>query len=439
MVPANHLWLCHREPVSKPAVTQAKPGVRAEPAVLRYIASRTLTNFGGGVTTAIGPLLAALVFDANARQMGLIISTAMVVSALIRLPVARQIDRLRDERRVMVIGGLIAAAASAVVPLLWLANVLTFWTFLVAITGSTVISVTLQAAGFRMINQLTHPGNRTTITGWLNSASGVGGMAGQSVGAGLLQVLSAPLAMLLTPVAMVAGVALLPKPARPEPTTAESDAPAVEQPQEPVQPPRIWTTIRQVLSLPYLVLAVLVGVAGSFVEPVLVLFSLRVAHVPPGLYGLGMALGAVGGILGGLIVGPLFNRVGFWAGFAIGTASMAVGTALMVLLGPLPGFGFAALVVLELTTAAGGTVVMVGAYGRLQEQAPPDSIATMMSAASLGMELTGVAGIALAAVIADHVGLAAGFWISLACYALVLVGMAITMAHGRGRSSEPAP
>ncbi len=57
-------------------------------------------------------------------MIAIIAAMPLVVGILARLVIAGIIDRLEDERRVMVRFGLLAAVSAAAVPVLWLCGVL---------------------------------------------------------------------------------------------------------------------------------------------------------------------------------------------------------------------------------------------------------------------------------------------------------------------------
>ncbi|MDN5724493.1 MAG: MFS transporter, partial [Propionibacteriales bacterium] len=171
----------------------------------RYVGSRFVTAIGGSVAAAVGPLLAALMFAAGPTQMALITGTSMIISIMLRVPVAGVIDRAPDERRIMVLFGLASAVVSAAVPLLWLADVLTFWRFLACMGLSALCTVVLSAAGYRMVNAVTEPGQRTRALGLLHSSQSAGDVIGQSTGGVLVGLAAPPLALLVDTLASVAG------------------------------------------------------------------------------------------------------------------------------------------------------------------------------------------------------------------------------------------
>ncbi|MDN5727679.1 MAG: hypothetical protein L0G99_17375 [Propionibacteriales bacterium] len=195
--------------------------------------------------------------------------------------------------------------------------------------------------------------------------------------------------------------------------------------------------MRSVLAKPSVLTGLLVGLAGSVIEPVVVLYLLRVADLHPSLVGIAIGTGAIGGILGGVAIGPLTERFGHWPSLTLGIVSMALGTVLLLVLGPISGLGFVAGIVFELGTAVGGTITLAGIMGRLQERTDPRRISVTMSVASVSLELIGLGAIAVGAILAELFALDVPLIASLAIYAVVLIGIAIGAWSRHRRRSSP--
>lgn len=399
----------------------------ASPGLKQYVGSRLASNVGSGVQLAIAPLVAALLFDASPKQIGLLTATTIVVNILLRLPAASVIDRSLDERRIMVLWGIVQAVVSGGVMLVWWAGGLTYLVFLILTGLGAACASIVGAAGFRMINHMTQPGERTGAIGLLNSARSAGDIVGQSGGGFLVGLMPPPLVYIASSLSYLISVALLPKV---KPQLPPERVP--DQVSEAPAPPkaRIASIIGGVLRKPFFVFATLVGIAGGVVEPALVLFLLRVVELHPSSVGIAIGLGAVGGILGGLLVGKTIQRFGFAISVTAASLLMAAGTLVLVLAGPLPGLGFASAVLFELLTACGGTIVIAGAMGRLQEEVEPALIARTMSAAAILMEVTGLIGIGIGVAFAEARSLAAAFYVSLGVYVLAII---VYLLLGRDR------
>lgn len=357
-------------------------------------------------------------FDAGTTHIGLITATAMVTSVILRLPVAHVIDRVGSERRIMVRWGIISALVSALVPRLWLIGALNFWSFLNCVAASGIVSSVLSAAGHRMVSAVAVEGERTKAVGLLNSAQSAGDIVGQSGGGLLVGLIPPPLSLLLSSIASLVGVSLLPQLS--ENSERGIDAKA-DDPAAPLSLTSAIRTVEAAVSKPYVIATLVVGIAGSIVEPVIVLYLLHVGSVHPSLVGVAIGIGAVGGILGGVIVGPVVQRYGFRVSLLIGTVCMAAGTLTLMAVAPIKGLGFVAGIAFELTTAAGGTIAIAGSMGRLQEETNRNEIARTMSGASLALELTGLLGIGAGVLVAEWINLNAAFITSLAIYATIVV------------------
>jgi len=360
-------------------------------------------------------------FDANAAQIGLITATSMAVSLLLRIPVASLADRAIDERRVMIIWGLLAAAASALTPILWLAGGLNFWSFLGCVMLAAACTAVLSSVGFRVVNRLAPHGQRTRLVGQLNGAQSVGSIVGHSLGGLLIGVMPPPLATLLDSGMSLLGVATMPKmePGAEHGALAVAVVPGANPARD--QAVTLIAVWRAALNSASLRLAISVGIAGSVLEPVVVLYLLRVAGLDPAFIGLALGTGAVGGALGGLLVGRTVERFDSRNTILIGTAVMLAGTLVLLAFGGTSGLEFASAAVFELGTACGGVLVVASAMGELQERTDVDRISRTMTAAAVAMEGTGIAGIGLGALLASVAGLFVPFYLAIAIYALILL------------------
>lgn len=390
----------------------------------RYVVSRFVTYVGNSVYASVGPLLAAVMFSASPAQIGLISASSIAVNTVLRLPAASLVDRARDERLLMVTWGLLAAVVSLAVPLLWIVGWLTFWTFLVCIMLSAASASILGSAGFRVVNAVATEGQRTRVSGLLNGAQSAGSVVGQSGGGALVGLIAPPLAMLLDAATSIIGVLLLPRFA----TTAESQTGTPLPASQLDRGSHSWSTIlRATLRRQNLLIAITLSVAGSVLEPVVVLFLLRNVGLATSLVGLALGFGAVGGVLGGLSVGKVVSRCGPTMTIFAGTVLMAVGTGSLVTLSDIPGTAFISAVIFELLTAGGGVLIIATVMGGLQESTGPAVIARTMSIAALSLELTGLLGVGIGSVIAEVTNLKVPIYVALGIYALALLWVGLRL------------
>lgn len=306
---------------------------------------------------------------------------------------------------------------------------LTFWSLLVCIALAAGCYAVLSAVGFRFVNELAPEGQRTRLVGQLNAAQSVGGIVGQSVGGVLVGLIAPPLVTLLDSVMSLLGVAMLSRaPERQDGDNAPVSDGGVDNAPAP-KLRQIWGAAFRKQSLQ---LAITVGSAGSIVEPVVVLFLLRVAHLDALLVGVALGLGAVGGVLGGLLVGVLAERWSTPAIVLLGILFMGVGTAALLVLGGASGKEFVGAVVFELGTAFGGVLIVASAMGELQEQTSRDRIGRTVTAAAVTLEGTGIVVIGVGSLLASVTDLRVPFFVAMARYVVAAI-LALRM-----RSREPA-
>lgn len=176
------------------------------------------------------------------------------------------------------------------------------------------------------------------------------------------------------------------------------------------------------------------GQSGGSGLIAVMLYLLRDLGIPAAAVGLLLACGAVGGILGGFAAGGLVRRLGERTTLLAGVAAMGLGV-LPVILARSSGTGAVAVVLFELFSAFGGTVLIATVFGRLQETTPRHAIARTMSGAEVVMQLFGLAGLGAGILLATAVGRRTSFVAYLAAVAAVLLIQLIT-ARRRPAAAE---
>ncbi|WP_308425857.1 MFS transporter [Nonomuraea cavernae] len=281
-------------------------GVLRSPDFRRFLGSHVANELGGNISRVALPLVAVLVLHAGALEVGLLSALQTVAFLVIGLPAGVWVDRMR-RRRVMVAADLVRGLLLASIPLAYTLGLLSIWVMFAVALLVGAAQVFNDVADQTYLPELVSKDDLGSGNSKLEFVRAGGSLAGPSAGGALVQLLGAPVTVLATALTSL-GSALLLGSIR----TPDRLAPRAEE------RPGMWSGIREGLAFVWedrLLRAITVTTAGtnlclSAVLGLSVLFLAEVVRLPPGLIGVLLMSGAVGGLLGGLTGGWLFKRYG---------------------------------------------------------------------------------------------------------------------------------
>nr|BFE87385.1 hypothetical protein GCM10020093_099860 [Planobispora longispora] len=237
--------------------------------------------------------------------MGVLAAAASLPYLLIGLQAGAVADRRRHHRPVMVACEAISAAAMASIPLAWIAGLLTVpWLIAVTFAVGSCAAV-FRAFTFPHLTSVVHESQRPQALAGFQSAYSLAIVGGPSLAGTLVQLVTAPFAMLVNAVSFLASAFLIQSIKAPETHT-------------PAERRGMWTEIREGLAAVagHPVLRALCGTGivinffGSAYMALFVIYAITVLALPSGLIGALTAVFGVGGLLGAAVTARLVKRVG---------------------------------------------------------------------------------------------------------------------------------
>lgn len=364
-------------------------------ALTRYIAGRSTLTAGAAISATVIPLIAATTLDATSTQMGLVIGIGLVVSLVLQIPLAVWSDPRDDQVVVLAWASTGSAVVTLAIPVLWLLDLLSMATLYLCVLGSAVAVAVRASLGHAIINDITAPEGRVAAIGKLSGATSGAEIAGQSAGGGLIALMPAPLVPLADSVLSLASALVI----RTVPGRREvADSAAADDDGEP-QGQSLQAIAWRLFASGEMWAVIGVATIGGLVEPVFVLYVVRDLGIDVALVGVLLALGAVGGIVGGLGVGRLEGRLGTPLTLTLAAAVTAAGAVPMIFAGGQYG-ALLSIVVFELFTAFGGTVLVAVVFGALQANTQRRHISRTMSTAEVLMQVWGLAGLGVGILLA---------------------------------------
>jgi MFS family permease len=267
--------------------------------------ARTISITGSEVSKLAIPLTAVTLLTASPSQMGLLTAAASAPALLFGLQSGAIADRLTRHRPLMIACELASCAAAATVPLVWLLGLMNVtWLVAVALVIGTA-GVLFRAANFPHLAAVVPESRRTEAMAGLNASYSVASVGGPSLAGLLVQVLTAPLAVLAEAASFLASALLLRAIRTPEKS-------------EPGPSGGMWRDIvaglRAAVTHPVRRALLAAGVTINFFAmaytAVYMLYMVNTLHIPKGVIGVLIALGGVGGIAGAWLTARLSKRYG---------------------------------------------------------------------------------------------------------------------------------
>lgn len=276
------------------------------------------------------PVLAVVALDAGPGQVGALAALSTVAFLVIGLPAGAWVDRMRH-RRVLIAADLARAAAFASVPLAWWLDLLSLPQLYAVVLLAGCATVFADVGAQSVLPRMVRGEALVSANAAVVSLIAAGQVAGRSVGGGLIQLLTAPVALACAAFGYLAAALRLTGLRR---TTA---------PPSPAPGTRLRTQIaegtRHVLGNPELRALALTGALSNFgaqfVNTMLPIVFVSELGLSAGALGLFWAAGGIGLLLGSRCAALVAARLGH--GRALAVAGLCLGPAALVV--PFVGHG----------------------------------------------------------------------------------------------------
>ena len=267
---------------------------------------QTVSETGSQITVLALPLVAVVLLRASTLQVGLLSAAQTGAYLLVSLPAGALVARFAKRRmmlwcdaaRLALIGSVPAASAAGALSLVQL--------YAVALTSSA-FSVFFSVAYPSYLPTLLSREQLMDGNGKLGTTQSLAQIAGPGLGAGLVAAFGAAAAMTGDALSYLASAGSLLAIRREEPPVADAGV-------RPLLRAQIRAGLGYVAHEPILLKGVLWSGCANFfvimVESLGAVFLVRTLHLRPEYVGLLLALGAVGGVAGGLASGRIARRFG---------------------------------------------------------------------------------------------------------------------------------
>lgn len=391
---------------------------------LRFWSGETLSLFGSQITTLALPLTAVTVFGAGPSELGLLGFVTWFPYVVFALPFGVWVDRTR-RRPMMIASNVVRMLLIGLVPLLAALGRLEFVSLVVITAAVGTASVLFDVGWMSYVPTLVRDRDfLVEANGKLGATSAAATAAGPGLGGLLVTALTAPIAMALDAVSYLVSVVslLLIKTREPRPERKDG------------APRRLLAELgeglRWVLGNRYLWQIALFGCLCNFLSnatnTLFLLYALQDNGLPPGLIGLVLSIGAVGGIIGASVSGRVLRRLGVGRTYAIFMATTFLGLLLVpVAGGPRPVVlivFFVAYFLAYLGVSVANVVVT-----SLRQIVTPHALLGRMNAAMRTLLYAGAAlGTAAAGLLGDELGIRSALWLIAAGSVAMIVTVGLS-------------
>jgi predicted MFS family arabinose efflux permease len=371
---------------------------------------QTVSEMGSHITVLALPLVALVLLDASAFQVGLLAAAETSAYLLVALPAGAIVDRVA-KRRLMIWCNLALLLVIGSVPLAHAVEALTLAQLYAVALVSSVLSVFFSVAYQSYLPVLLDRDQLMDGNSKLAASQSVAQIAGPGAGAGLVTLVGPAGAMTVDALSFAVSAGSLTAIRTREPRRTRN---------EPGRRPTLRSQIRAGLTYvtrdPILRNSVAFNGTANFfvimVETLGPLFLIRTLHLRPGMVGLLLALGAVGGVAGGVAAQYLARKVG---SARISWIAMTV-LSLPGLLIPLAGPGWWVLLfgIGWISWTFSSTVAGISLASYRQAACPPDMLGRVSAAARWITWGTLPVGGLVGGALATALGVRTTLWIAVA-------------------------
>jgi MFS family permease len=406
-------------------------GLWRHPDFLKLWAGQTVSVFGSLITGIAFQFTAILVLDASAFQVAVLGAANPVAGLVAGLVAGVWVDRLA-RRPLMIAADLARAALLVSVPAAALAGLLRIeQLYLVAfLTG--VCTIVFDIAYQSHLPTLVRREDLVEGNSKLAASASAAEVGGFGLSGWLVQLLTAPFAVLVDAVTFVVSAVCLALIRTPEP-------PAVPAHERRSMRTEVVDGLRVLLHQPVLralaASAAIEALARGVIGALILLYLSRELGFGPGVLGMIFGIGGLSSLAGAVIAGPVTRRIGIGTAAMLSLVVAAVGTSTILFARDTSMLAVVLLVANQLITDPAATVNDI-ATTSLRQSLTPDRVLGRVNASIRFCSLTiTLIGTLAAGLLAAQIGLRPTLAIGVGCIALA----AVPLLPVRNRTPRPPP
>jgi MFS family permease len=291
----------------------------------RYWTGQTISLFGDQITELAVPLAGVLILHAGPAQMGYLTAANLAPYLLFSLHAGAWVDRRGRRRQMMIAADLGRALLLVSVPVAYLLDALTLGQLYVVAFLTGTLSMLFFVSQSALFVALIPREQYVAANSLIHGSRAFSFVAGPSAAGGLVQALTAPYTLVVDACSYLASAFFLRHidPVEP-PTSAGEEGQVVAGARFIVRSPIVRAGLGATATINFFNFAF---------SALFILYATRYLHVRPGLLGVVLGAGAVGGLIGAAVTGRLGRRIGIGPAFLVGCVLFPVPIMLVPLAG----------------------------------------------------------------------------------------------------------
>ena len=372
----------------------------------RYWGASTVLVFGDQISSVAVPLTAVLVLHAGPLAMGYLTAAQWLPSLLFALPAGAWADRRGKRRHTMIVADIGRAVVLSTIPVCYALHVLTLvQMYLVTFTAGT-LSVLFAVSDGTLFVSIVPPERYVDGQSLIYGSRSLSFMGGPSVGGLLVEALTAPYAIVADALSFLGSAFQLASIHPAEPPSSEGDG-------------GITAGLRFIARSP-IVRASLTGVAVVnffylMFNALFMLYAVRQLRVRPGVVGVVLGAGAVGGMLASVLCKRLTSRFGAGLVYVAGCLAFTAPLALVPLASRAHGAAVLAMLIAAMFGSGFGVMLLDISIGAIFAVVIPDTMRSRVSGAFQAINFGArPPGALLGGLLGSMLGLRQTLWIAVA-------------------------
>ncbi len=338
----------------------------------RFWAGQSISLVGDQVSLIALPLAAVIVLDAGPAQMGYLTAAALVPNLLFSLHFGAWVDRRGRRRQTMIAADTGRAALLATIPVAYAFDALTIEQLYAVAFLTGTLSVLFFVSYSTLFTSIVPRGEYVEANQILHGSRALSFVGGPSLGGLLVQVFSAPVALITDAASFLLSALFLGRVDAEEPPTEQAESGHL------VAGARfIW---REPLLRASLAATATINLFNFVFFAIFVLYATRTLDVRPGTLGLVLGAGALGGVVGSLVTGRVARRIGIGPALVVGCFLFPTPLLLVPAAGGPKPLVLACLFLAELGSGLGVMILDISA-GSIFQALVPDRLRSRFSGA----------------------------------------------------------
>jgi MFS family permease len=345
------------------------PALLWEEQFRRFWIGQTISVFGDQVTGLALPIVAVLMLGADPTQMGLLTAIGLLPHLLFSLPAGAWLDRVHRRRRLMILADIGRAIAIAVVPVAYLLHVLDLnLLFVVAFVVGT-FAVVFDISWNTIFVSVAKREQFVEATALLNGSRSLASVAGPAISGILIQLFKAPLALVADALSFLGSAFFLGRVSAAEPPIEKEPGTIRQQ-----LTSGLSFLFRDPIMRPTILSAATLNLFNFCFQGLFILYAATYLHVAPGILGLALGLGAVGGVIGALTASRVGRVLGIGRAYVLGLILFPGSVFLIPLAQGLPELAILAFLFLSEFGQGIGVMILDINVGAMIQARTPDRI-----------------------------------------------------------------